>query len=491
MQGTLGQDIEQFRKLGELKGKYMRAFDGNEKVSLREEIRETEDGIREALGAGGADEGAIDWRVEFAEVFAERRGFDVAIANPPYIQLQGSGGLLANRYKDAGYQTFARTGDIYQLFYERGCQILKESNGLLSYITSNSWLKAEYGKATRRYFANSHRPQLLLELGKDVFESAIVDSGVLMLRTGGDGQAFPAVDMDRMADKAIPPAPELWGQVRPEDDAPWSILSATEQSVLGKMREKGTALNDWDLRINFGIKTGYNKAFIIDTKTKDALVAKEPKSAEIIKPVLRGRDIGRYQAQWAGIWLIVTHNGYGDVAAIDVEDYPAVKEHLDGFDAQLKKRSDKGKTPYNLRNCAYYHEFAKEKLLWIELVEEGRFAYDSSGIFGEATTFMMTGDSLKYLCALLNSTLIRWFLQQIAPTSGMGTFRWKKVYVETIPIPKITVEEQEPFIRLVDEILAAKAAVADADTGELEREIDRLVYGLYGLTEEEVKAVEG
>ena len=129
-------------------------------------------------------------------------------------------------------------------------------------------------------------------------------------------------------------------------------------------------------------------------------------------------------------------------------------------------------------------------MLWIELVDSGRFSYDNSGIYGEATTFLMTGTSLKYLCAVLNSTLIRWFLSQIAPTSGMGTLRWKKVYVETIPIPKISTAKQRPLVRLVDEILAAKAADPEADTDYLEWDIDRLVYDLYGLTEEEDTAVE-
>ena len=124
------------------------------------------------------------------------------------------------------------------------------------------------------------------------------------------------------------------------------------------------------------------------------------------------------------------------------------------------------------------------------MVESGRFAYDNSGIYGEATTFIMTGKDLKYLCAVLNSTLIRWFLQQVAPTSGMGTVRWKKVYVQAIPIPKSSVPKQRPLVRAVDHILAAKNADSSADTGEMEREIDRLVYGLYGLSEEEVGAVE-
>ena len=490
VQGALGQDPEQFRRLGQLKADYMRASLGPDKERLKAAIQQTEAGIREALGVVGAAGDVVDWRVEFAEVFAQGRGFDIAIANPPYVQLQKDGGRLGRLYKDAGYATFARTGDIYQLFYERGCQLLRPSGGLLAYITSNSWLKAEYGKPLRRYFSEKNTPLLLLELGKDVFETAIVDSGVLLLRVGGASRAFPAVDLDRLAAKDFPPDESLWGQVRLDGDAPWSILSHAEQGIMDKMRSIGTPLKDWDVKINYGIKTGYNPAFIINNATKEALVAADPKSAEILKPVLRGRDIQRFQAQWAGLSLIDTHNGYGDVPAINIDDYPAVKAHLNGFYPQLEKRQDKGRTPYNLRNCVYHEEFGKEKLFWMDMSPRGRFAYSDTGMYCNDKGFIMTGVSLKYLCAILNSTLITWVIRNTALTTGMGLIQWKKFAVERLPIPKISAAKQRPFVRLVDKILEAKAADPEADTEPLEWEIDRLVYDLYGLTEEEDTAVE-
>ena len=490
VQGTLGRDMEKIQRLGQLKASYMRAYSGAEKGQLKSEIAELTSEIRQELGFAGTNAGVIDWQVEFAEILFQRQGFDIAIANPPYIQLQGNGGRLGNLYQDAGYKTFARTGDIYQLFYERGCQILKSSHGLLAYITSNSWLKAEYGKSTRRHFAAGHTPLLLLELGKDVFESAIVDSGILILSTGGSSQAFRGVDLDRLASKEFPPAPGLWGLTHPEGDAPWSILSRSELSVMDKMQAKGTPLKNWDVSINRGILTGCNKAFIIDNKTKETLVSKDPNSTDIIKPVLRGRDIQRYRTQWAGKWLIDPHNGYGHVPAVNINGYPAIKAHLDGFYPQLQKRLDKGNTPYNLRNCAFHEEFAKEKLLWMDMSPEGRFAYCDEDIFCNDKAFVMTGASLKYLCAVLNSGLVTWLMQNTALTTGMGVLQWKKFAVERIPVPKITAAMQRPFVRLVDQILKAKTADPDADTRHLEWEIDRLVYDLYGLTEEEDTAIE-
>ena len=504
VQVALGQDIERVRLLGQRKGEYLRASTGADKDRLRGEIVELTTAIREESGSK-ATEGVVDWRVQFAEVFAEdRRGFDIAIANPPYVQLEKDNGRLRSLYKDCGFATLTPRGDIYQLFYERGCQMLQPGLGILAYITSNSWLRAEYGKLLRRYFVERHRPMLLLELGKDVFESAIVDSGVLMLRSGGAAQPFRAVDMDQIKSAEIPPPVELWGQARPVGDSPWSIMSPTGHDIFAKMRTKGTPLTDWNVSLYRGITTGLNGAFVIDDETKRNLVSRNPKSDEIIKPILRGRDIQRYRANWSAKWLIVAKFGSYNTLP---EEFPAVYEHLLQFAEKLKargqcrySRSGRSKTTEytgqhhwleldNNPRDAYLEEFTKEKLIWMDLTERGRFAYDDEAMFGLNTTFLMTGQSLKYLCAVLNSTLITWHMQNTALNSGMGVTRWIGYTVERIPVPKLSADDQRPFVRLVDRILEAKAADPDADTSELEEQIDWLVYDLYGLTDEETAAV--
>ena len=443
---------------------------------------------------------STDW-FDAGYMFGVADRFDVVIGNPPYNQLQEDGGKLGSLYKNAGYMTFARTGDIYQLFYERGCRMLRAHRGILAYITSNSWLKAEYGKKTRRYLAEHHTPTALLELGKDVFESAIVDSSILLLRQGARGKAksFPAVDLDQLETTDFPPPIRLWGSVAPEGDAPWSILSVDEQSLMEKMRTKGMPLRQWNVTIYRGVTTGLNEAFIIDEDTRAALVAADSKSDEIIKPVLRGRDIQRYSVDWKRLWLIATLPALG----INIDDYPAVREYLLSLGkARLeqlgKKLPDGNKSRKRTNNawhelqdaCAYYEEFGKEKLFWMDLTERGRFAYDVGEMFCLDTAFMMTGPAVKYLCAVLNSTIATWFMGNTALNSGMGVVRWKKFTVEHIPIPRISVSEQQPFVKLLDHILRAKATNSAADTNALEADIDRLVYQLYGLTSEEIAVVE-
>ncbi|MCY3769059.1 MAG: Eco57I restriction-modification methylase domain-containing protein [Gammaproteobacteria bacterium] len=495
------------KELNEIRRNYFNAKTAKTKTRYREEDTLKRNEIANALYREGAtpiardnarkiacwepynQNTSADW-FEPEWMFGVTEGFDIVLGNPPYIQLQKDRGKLSKQYRNSGYQCFVGTGDIYQLFYERACQLLKPQQGLLCFITSNSWLKAKYGKKLRRLFSEHHTPLKLLEMGKGIFENAIVDTNILMLVNGKRDLVGKAVDMDCLPNKNFPPSQDFWSELRPQGENPWMTLNPVERGILDKIEAIGTPLKDWDISIKMGVKTGYNNAFIIDNETREALVEEDPRSAEIIKPVLRGRDIKRYQAKWAGLWLIGSHNGYKGVPPIDIDDYPVVKQHLHKFYPQLVKRQDKGVTPYNLRNCAYHAEFLRDKLIWMHMSPMGRFAYSDDGVYCNQKTFILIGASLKYLCAVLNSTLMTWMMKNTAVTTGMGLLQWDKFTVEDISIPMITDSRQRRFIDLIDNILAVKATNRSADISKQEVEIDRSVYDLYGLTPEEIAVIE-
>ena len=249
------------------------------------------------------------------------------------------------------------------------------------------------------------------------------------------------------------------------------ILSEIEQRIKAKIEAIGTPLKEWDISINYGIKTGFNDAFIINGEKRAELIAQDPKSVEIIRPILRGRDIKRYGYDFADLYLINTHNGVKEkgIKRIHIEDYPAVKAHLDLYYPQLEKRADQGDTPYNLRNCAYIEDFFKEKLLYSEIVKEPQFFLDKNGqFFAEATIFIMTGENLEYLYHLLHSKTIAYFFKTFYAGGGLGGdgYRYKKVFLEKLPIPK-------PILPISLE----------------ENTIENSIYKLYGFSEEEIKFI--
>ena len=266
-------------------------------------------------------------------------------------------------------------------------------------------------------------------------------------------------------------------------------MSPMEQNIRKKIQSCGVALSDWNLAINYGIKTGCNDAFIISSEKKDELIAADPKSAELIRPILRGRDVKRYGFSFSDLWLITTHNGdkSKNIPPVHVEDYPAIHKHLDEYYPQLAKRADKGDTPYNLRNCVYMNEFFKQKIIWGNLALSAQFAWAEEGYFINAPSSMIVPGN-KYLLAVLNSKLPDWYIRQLGVTRNGGYFEYKPMFVEQLPVPVLDEEAQIPYIRLVDKILEEKRALND--THHLESEINQRVYALYHLREEEILYIE-
>ena len=255
----------------------------------------------------------------------------------------------------------------------------------------------------------------------------------------------------------------------------WAILSSIEQSIKNKIERVGTPLQDWDIQINYGIKTGFNDAFIITTEKRDEILAncktkeERKRTAELIRPILRGRDIKRYGYDWAGLWLINTHNGVkGKYPPININEYPAVKQHLDLYWDKIKKRDDKGVTPYNLRNCAYMDDFSKPKLIYPETTQGAYFAFDDKKMFLDKTCFMLISDDAEYLQLTLSSKLFEFAYKHIFSSVALGEhgYQYNKHALVKVPILK------------PDNVKLNKT------------NLDRQIYELYQITEEEIREIE-
>ena len=415
--------------------------------------------------------------------------FDIVIGNPPYIQLQNNSGELAILYADCGYKTYARTGDIYCLFYERGWQLLKDG-GHLCYITSNKWMRAGYGEKTRDFLSHNTDPQLLIDFaGVKIFESATVDTNILLFsKNRNQHKTLCAVtnkqNKDSVRNLSVFVQQEGTLCDFPGNDS-WVILSPVEQSIKRKIESVGTPLKDWDINIYRGVLTGYNEAFIINTEKRNEILAncqseeERAKTAELIRPILRGRDIKKYGYNWANLWLINTHNGIrGQLPRIDIKDYPAVKAHLDQFWNKISTRVDKGDTPYNLRNCAYLDDFNKPKIVYPNMTKYMPFVYDDMGYYTNQKCFVITGQNIAYLTAFFNSSLFKFCFRESFPELQGGTREMSKIFFDKIPVKQISNKEEELFKNAIDDIQneynKSKAIV-----------IDSMIYDLYNLSEKE------
>jgi hypothetical protein len=432
----------------------------------------------------------------------EKGGFDVMIGNPPYIQLQKMG-METDILQEAGFETFARTGDIYCLFYEKGFELLK-NGGTLSYITSNSWMKTKYGKGLRIFFSKKSNPIKLLNFDDtQIFPSATVEVNIFIGKNEKRNQSLKTVSIgpdfhkgnsfEKYFDSKHFEITEL-------DENGWVISTEVDMLVKLSMEQTGRPIKEWDLNIYIGILNGYNDAFLINSELKNKIIRKNPSSESIIHPILRGRDLKKYSYKWDDLWLINTHNGIQKqgIERINVEkDFPAIYEHLLPYEELLEIRQNKGDHWTNLRNCAYFLEFAKPKIIWGELSDIPKFAYDDSGMYAEATLFAMTGEKLKYLLTVLNSKIALWYFNQITTTSGMGTSRWKKYKIEQLPIPYLDINREKPFELIAEYLIYLNDPKQESVLEKVSNEaviqvfedlVNMMVYELY--FEEEMKAKE-
>lgn len=397
-------------------------------------------------------------------IFGEnvKHGFDIVIGNPPYIELEKNSGELANLYENCGFKSFARRGDVYCLFYEKGNQLLR-NNGHLCYITSNKWMRAGYGKKLRNYFINNTNPKLLIDFGGvKVFASATVDTNILLFEKDDNTFKTRTVKIDKHNEKAKNLKSFIGERSlisSYKDDNVWAILSKQELEIKQKIEAIGKPLKEWNIRIGYGIKTGYNKAFIIDGATKDRLIKEDPNSAEIIKPILRGRDIKRYKTKFADLWLIYAT---WKIQNTNIpEKYPAIHKYLLQFKGKNKLGDNSTTKVFNRpwwslmqEPTGYYEDFEKEKIIYPNMTKYLPFVYDTNKFYTNQKCFILTSESvsLKYLIGFLNSKISQYWIRRNCPELLGGTRELSKIFFELIPIPNISTKEQKLIINLVDEM---------------------------------------
>jgi adenine-specific DNA-methyltransferase len=464
-------------------------------------LRAIEKELRE-MTTGNKNRSFFPWRLYFADVFGTKGGFDVVIGNPPYVQLQ-----KLHEYADIlakqGFETYARTGDLYGLFYEKGIGLLRPK-GVLAFITSNKWMRAAYGKTLRKFFIEQTNPLKLIDFaGHRVFETATVDTNILLIQNAPfKGKVLTCVmkkDFNRLKN--------LSDYFRQNETASkfgsdsWIILNNVEIRIKEKIERIGIPLKDWDIQINYGIKTGFNGplaeggCFIITQEKRDELIRKSPKAADIIRPILRGRDVQKYRADWQSLYIIASHNGYinsqgEQISPVNIDKYPVIKQHLEKYWNEIRKRQDQGITPYNLRSCVYMDDFFRPKIVWKRIGSVLRFSYDESGVFCLDSTCFATGKDMKFLVGYLNSTVSKRELLHNAPKTGTGDVIISVQALEPLKVPMASVKEKNEIAKLVDKCIFLRSKNLNADIYHVESKIDKIIYDLYGFTKEEIDFIQ-
>ncbi|MGN8511102.1 DUF7149 domain-containing protein [Helicobacter pylori] len=458
---------------------------------------------------------ALEWRFEFPEVLDDEGnflGFDCIIGNPPYIRqehIKDLKPLLEKQYQDF----YNSSSDIYTYFFALAFNLLKEK-GFSTFITSNKYARAKYGVKLRELLLKKTTLVSYMELNAlKVFESAAVDTSIIhfIKQPPLKESVFKYYEPTENDKENLKNTPSLLMRQNALQTESFIFANTTLLDLRDKMEKSGTPLKDWGIQIYRGILTGCNEAFIIPTEKRDEILkncddaqkdergmSERERTKELIKPILRGKDIKRYSYEWADLWVIATFPSL----KLDIDDYPSLKTYLSQFRPRIDQSGEKGcrkKTSnqwFETQDTIAYHgDFEKEKIVYpCIMAKEPCFVYEEKGFYAPAPANIITGDKteIKYLTALLNSKCIYFAMREFYMGGGIEG-ELKTNNLEKIPIPKITEKNQEladKIIVLVDKILQAKAKDPKANTQELEKEIDALVYQLYHLTDEEIKTIE-
>jgi len=485
--------------LEQVKGVYerVRAMQAGELLAEARDV----DALRTQLGL------SFLWRLDFAEVFADQGGFDVVIANPPYIRQERFSDqkpLLKAAFPDV----YHGVADLYVYFYRRGLALTRPK-GVLTFISSNKFFRAGYGEALRTYLRDNTWLKTVIDFGDlPIFEATTYPCVLVVSNRPGEGEAkMQALNVSSMATlEYLADAVQRDGWPQPQRSLHpdgWALERPEVLALVEKLRRSGTPLVAYmGEQFYIGVKTALNEAYVIDQATRDRLISEDPRSAEVIKPWMRGRNVKRWRVEWDREYLVAIQNsGDRDAqnpwanAKTEAEarktfhtTYPAIYEHLAQYEAGLRKRQDQGKFWWELRACAYYDAFQQPKIVWPDIARRCEFAIDESGLYPDMTLFVIpTSD--RFLLGVLNSSITEWFMQHTSSSIQQGFLRFKRIYLSPIPIPPATPAQRAAIEALVRKLLDAKGQ--GPQVAEWERELNEVVYEVYGLTEGEIVVVEG
>lgn len=464
----------------------------------------------------------FDWKKAFPAVFKDG-GFDAVIGNPPYVR-QETLGHQFKEYAKANYEVYNGIADLYAYFVERSHRLLR-AGGRFGMICSNKWMRSNYGAPLREFIARKTTIHELVDFGElKVFQDAATFPAiVLTINQPAKKQEFvyapiKRLDFDSLKDEVAAIGLKL--DNRAIGGYNWALASKEELDIIENMKTRGVPLGKYvNNQIYRGVLTGINEAFVIDGDTRKRLIKADKKSAELIKPFVVGDDVRKYHVKRFDRWLIFMPKGFTNDRMPSgknpwrwfSQSYPAIAEHFAPFKERAGKRQDKGDYWWELRACDYYWVFDKPKIVYPEIAKESRFTLDSECLYPNKTLFSIPSSSV-YLLGILNSKLTWMFLKRLCSVLGdadkSGRLLQQMIYIEQIPIRTINFSDKsdkarhDKMVKLVERMLKLHKDAQEEWVGTkqeaIEREIratdeaiDRLVYELYGLTEEEIGIVEG
>jgi hypothetical protein len=490
-------------KLKKLHEDYFGLSDKEEKKQLKGDIEELEWGLIEAtLVENGKENKLIEvkhlkahnirpyflYKLNFPEVY-EKGGFDIVIGNPPYVRQESIKELkpLLQHYK-----VFTSSADLLVYFYELGYNQLN-ADGILTLITSNKFMRANYGQKLRSFLKENTAIKIIIDFGDlPVFEALAYPVVILTQKKKNSSNTLKAItietedELDTFTNVFNENAIKI--NQNDLDESSWRIERDENAQILNKLLKNSQALSEYVNENYFrGVTTGLNEAFIIDEATKNELIKADKKSKDLIKPFLRGKDIKRYCITVSNLFIIFTRRG------LNIDEYPTIKKHLLKFKSQLEPGIIGGRKPGNYKwfeiqdNTAYWEEFEKPKIVMQGMMIEASYALDETGSYLNApANFIASGD--RYLLGLLNSKLLWWFLSNQTISIQQGYSRIYMYQIEKLPIRTTSDKTKKRIESLTVKIADLKKH--GHSSSDLEKEIDVLVYKLYELTYDEVKIID-